>query len=178
MINTPDNLLYPLADALNIELREVNDRIRGFTATKLTAGPWRIDADLIVVSDVLTVDCASVFVKIVGNLWLYAVSRTGAPLIMYVIDNVKLGLHVKDITSFGGKSVDDTLYKLGKRVPGLVTAYEFDDNTKTWIEDASIVADIKSGPPSTGTARRPRNLDADPRTKNAVLALPGPKGLS
>ena len=180
MIHTPDNLLYPIADTLSIELHEVGDCIRGMSVTKLAAGPWRIDADLIVVSDVLTVDTASFFAKIVGNLWLYLVSSTGQPLVAYVIDNSKLGLHVKDIRSFGGKSVGDTLSKLNKRKPGLVTAYRFDDDTKTWTEDARFIADIKPAATEAinSTTRAASDLDDDPGTKNPVLALPGPKGLS
>jgi hypothetical protein len=131
--NIPDVMLYPVADALGVELHEMPDgRVRGCDLRKVLAGPWRIDAEVVVVSDVLTPTQCGFFVKVMGNLWLYAISSSCQPLMVCVVDGSIVKLHVKDCTGFGGKSIANTLTKLK---PGLITAYSYNPNG-TWYEDS------------------------------------------
>jgi frataxin-like iron-binding protein CyaY len=143
VVNSSDALLYPLADALCMELHEVGDRIRGMHTHAIKVGPWSLDTDTIVISDITTGSTASVFVKIVGDLWLYLVTYLDPtkPLTAYVINGGVVGLKVKDCTTIGSISVERTLQKLKA---GVVTAYQFDEASKVWTENASALDLLKS----------------------------------
>ncbi len=131
--NSPDVLLYGVADALDITLHEMPDgRVRGCDIRKVLAGPWKFDAEVVVVSDILKHNQSSFFIKVVGNLWLYMMSFSDKPLMAAVVDGSIVKLHVKDCTGFGGKSIANTLTKLK---PGLITAYSYNPNG-TWYEDS------------------------------------------
>lgn len=155
-VEIPTIVLYPIADALDIDLHEMPDgRIRGCDLRKVMAGPWKFDAEVVVVSDVLTVKQCGFFIKVVGNLWLYMISFADQHLMACVVDGSIVKLHVKDCGAFGGKSVADTLVKLK---PGLITAYSYNPNDAkggSWYEDAVRLVQLSA-------------------PKDSILALVGP----
>jgi hypothetical protein len=167
MMTAPDTILYPVADAMGMLLHEMDDgKIRGADNRKVKLGPWSFQADVSVVSDIVTPTTASFFVKIVGHLWLYVVSRANVQLAIYVVDGSLAKLHVKDCTSYGGKSVTQTLEKLAYSV---ITAYQFNEETKLWEEDANHLAHL--------SPQKPGDMDVMPKSKSAPLALPGPSAI-
>jgi hypothetical protein len=131
-----DDLLYPVVDALEMTLHEMEGKFRGFETRRLQIGPWHVDADVSIVSDRLSDTTATFFVKVVGNLWLYLVSKKKLPLVIYVLDGSALKLHVKDVSTMGKLPVTDALKKLKN---GLITAYVFNEKTKTYDEDPSYL---------------------------------------
>lgn len=153
-LKTSDSLLYPIADALYIDLFDMGDKYRGFKELDLKVGPWVIKADVSLVSDRLSDNTATFFAKIVGSLWLYLVSKGSMGLSAYVLDGEVLKLHVKDIGSFGKVTVTDALNKLRK---GLITAYAFNEETKEWEERVDLLdysTIDKSSKPSGTSAKK------------------------
>lgn len=152
-------MLYDVADALFMEIHDMGDRFRGFDTRKVRIGPWSIDANISLVSDVVEMNVCSFFVKVMGNLWLYLVKDIHCEgLKAYVLDGGVLKLHVKNIATYGGVSVADTLKKLEK---GLITQYGFNEQLRRWEECYEPTS----------------HLDDSGKAGSATKALPSPKTL-
>lgn len=130
-------MIYPVADALNIELHEMPDgKVRGADARLFSICGVVLDGELMVVSDVLIdMNVGGYFVKLLRNLWLYVVveyqGSSTARLTAYSFDADVVGLKMKDVASFGGASVSATLLKLK---PAIAQCFRFEASGKTWTK--------------------------------------------
>jgi hypothetical protein len=129
-----DNLIYPVADSLGIPMHEMSDgKVRAADTRTITFGGMKLEAEMIVVSDVITDSQAGYFVKLFNNLWLYmVVSDLGkglSDLLAYSFDSNVVDLTVKDLPAFGGKSIQATMKRLQ---PAIREQFKFSANGKHW----------------------------------------------
>lgn len=74
MTNINEALLYGVADILQVPLRVVGKGYKSAEPRMVKIGPWEFSHTLQVKSDVLDKDLASFWVRISGDLWIYAIS--------------------------------------------------------------------------------------------------------
>lgn len=127
----PEALLFSIADALGLPLHLMGDHYRGIETRDVHIGLWKITTETCICSDILEKDVASVFARIHGRVWLYLVA-TKDTLRAFVFDSSIAGIRVKDQSTFGGVSVEDTLSKLATATKA--TLY-FNKTSRTWDKE-------------------------------------------
>lgn len=88
---------------------------------------------MVVASDVIEGHRAGFFVRLHANIWLYLVvtdqGKGTCSTTCYVFDSRVVELKVKEIATFGGKSLEATIEKL---LPAIRSVYEFDSTSNNW----------------------------------------------
>lgn len=134
-----DTLIYPVADTLALNLHEVGgDKVRGAGTRTLSVGGFKFDAELVVVSDLMETHQSSYFAKLYANLWAYFVVKEVAEEVqtwMMFFNSKVVGIHVKDLSQFGGISIEDTILKLK---PAIKAVYEFDAKLAVWKKVTNV----------------------------------------
>jgi hypothetical protein len=128
---SPDILLFPVTDALQMELHLMDNKFRGCAVRDLEIGLWRVKTEISVCSDELSQDTASFFVRVTAGLWLYMISRK-SNLQILVFDGGSLGLKVKDMAGFGTGKVNSTIGKLPTVKAGFTLSLEGDTTRNMW----------------------------------------------
>ena len=131
---SPDALLYPLADAIGLKINVMNEagicRLRGAEQRDLKIGPWKVPTDVVLCSDEIGLDRASLVVRVTANLWLYLVNDRKA-FRLTVFDGGALGLKAKDVATVGQGAALKTLAYIDK---GVRAQYEHDGNKWVFLD--------------------------------------------
>jgi len=125
-MSSPDSLICYVADTLGLPLNLVDNRWRGAATKNLKLGPWKINAEVVVCSDVLSPTVATFVVRVKGGIWLYLTSSQKG-MLMYVFDGSKLGLRAQDVATVGTGKAEDFIKRIR---PVTVSAYLYEG--KTW----------------------------------------------
>ena len=131
-----ESLVFPLADALSLQMHDMGSNvIRGAGSRSLSSGPFRFDAEMVVMSDEFGDTRASFLIRLHSTIWLYAIvdekSVNAYDLTFVSFDGLVMGLKAKDVSTFGTGKASDTLKKIGVAAR---KAYKFAANGKRWEE--------------------------------------------
>lgn len=127
-MNNQDNLLYFIADALGMTLHLMDNIYRAKDKLVFKIGPWEVPELILGCSASVEKNQVGFLVKIMGNAWMYLVSREDK-MLAYVFDASKHSLSAATMGSFGELKVMDTLAKI---LPSLKGTYVFDSELHAW----------------------------------------------
>lgn len=127
-MNDQDNLLFYIADALGMTLHLMDGVYRASEKLKFKIGPWVVEDRVVACSVAMEKSQVGFLVKIMGNAWMYIVSREDK-MMAYVFDGQPLKLSAASMGGFGEKTVATTLAKI---IPVLKGTYLFDSTTHAW----------------------------------------------
>ena len=145
---TQDIPLCFAADIVGMQLHLVDDRFRASGIRHVKIGPWKIDFEVVVCSDIMVPEGISLFCRLNKELWMYMWVDANAQNIV-VFDGVLAGLKPANVKEFGNKSVGDTLLKLKKFTRA---HFIFDAITGKWEENVAFDLD------KAGAVTSPKNV--------------------
>lgn len=129
-----DELVYMLADILEIPLHRVGDGIKAATKVQQDVGPFVLDFEIMAKSDVLSLEESSMLVRIGKALWMYVIVDDKKNAKLYVFNGDVAGLTKSLMTTpCENGSVDATLKKITK-AQGI--PYAFNEGKGKWIQQA------------------------------------------
>jgi len=103
-----DELIYPIADLLSMEIHLVGDKWRSAGLRKIPVWLFEVNAEIMVCSDIISAEVCTFLVKVSGDLWFYVISKPN-DLKMVVFDGAVIGIRAKDMAGFNNQSVEAAL---------------------------------------------------------------------
>lgn len=116
--------LLTIVDAAEIPLdHQGNNSWRGLKSRVLEIGPFRFPVDVSLITDQVSKEKSSAFMKVRKDLWLYFVSENlGKALTCHVLNGNLCGLSLSTLEFVARGDADKTLAALDK---GIVCSYEY-----------------------------------------------------
>jgi hypothetical protein len=127
-----ESALYMLADTLGIPLYLMGENYRGIETRDVHLGLWKITTETCVCSDIVESDTVTMLARIHGRVWLYFIA-TQDGICAYVFDGMVAGLRVKDQSTFGGVSVEDSLSKI---LPAVKAKFIYNETARAWAKES------------------------------------------
>lgn len=116
-----EKLVYRAADALQMNLYEIQGVLRGFETRSIDLGGlWNLKSDVVVTVDENTDALVSAFVRFRKNLWGYLVVTEGGQWLLF-FDGDRAKIRVGSERSYGNGKSSSALKKIKDAVTGALS---------------------------------------------------------